>query len=84
MDNKDYIPRSEIENGGKGKLIPKERYTLTLCHEYCDSNGKVHRLESPVVSVVNICDVTYNMRYHCVNEIVHMLFDSLMRHLELK
>lgn len=30
-------------------MIPYERYTLTLRHEYVDSVGQVHYLEEPIV-----------------------------------
>ena len=29
-------------------MIPQERYTLTLRHEYVDSDGQHHSLEEPI------------------------------------
>ena len=30
-------------------MIPQERYTLTLRHEYLDSDGQHHSLDEPIV-----------------------------------
>lgn len=30
-------------------IIPHERYTLTLRHEYVDSDGQHHSLDEPIV-----------------------------------
>lgn len=30
-------------------MIPQERYTLTLRHEYVDSDGQHHSLDEPIV-----------------------------------
>ena len=31
-------------------MIPQERYTLTLQHEYIDSDGQRHSLDEPIVA----------------------------------
>lgn len=37
-------------------MIPQERYTLTLRHEYLDSDGQHHSLDEPIV-------VSYSMMH---------------------
>ena len=33
----------------EGRIFPHEEYTLTLKHEFVDSNGDVHLLRDPLV-----------------------------------
>lgn len=57
-------------------MIPQERYTLTLRHEYVDSDGQHHSLDEPIVvsySVVHMDERTVPPSAIVINEMMEQM-----------
>ena len=57
-------------------LFPQERYTLTLRHEYVDSDGQCHSLDEPIVvnySVMHMNEISVPSSAIVINDMMERL-----------
>lgn len=71
---------SNVEHNEKEtSLIPLEKFTLTLRHEYIDSNGTHYEIDRPIVAacaINHMADIPYTT---VINKTVRDLVDFVLK-----
>lgn len=59
------------------KMVPFEKYSLTLKHEIIDENGKAYTLNEPIVVTGMISSFERNAMICPVNVMIHNMFERM-------
>ena len=61
----------------EGRIFPHEQYTLTLKHEFVDSNGDTHLLSDPLV--VQYISIIIMDRFETISLVVNYMLEKMKR-----